>query len=202
MRTLVLGGARSGKSAWAERQLLISHTGETLGYIATARPWPDDVDFADRVAEHQRRRQAQAASTGTRWVTLDEQDATYILSTNPSDQVSLPAAAEGFQGSFLLDDVGTWLTHILDSDHLWEAGRGECEPFTDALVNSVAEFPTTFGEAADLFIISPEVGLSVIPPTHAGRLFRDQLGTLNQRLAAVCERVVLVVAGCPLVIKS
>lgn len=197
MRTLVLGGARSGKSLWAERQLLQSHAGETLGYIATARPWPDDVDFAERVAEHQRRRQAQAATTGTRWLTFDDRDATCVLSTTPTAD-----SVQAFQGSFLLDDIGTWLTNVLDSQGFWEAPRGSCSTFTDTLVNRIDEFPTTFGKAADLFIISPEVGLSVIPSSSAGRLFRDELGALNQQLAQVCDRVILMVAGCPLVIKS
>jgi len=51
-------------------------------------------------------------------------------------------------------------------------------------------------------LVSPEVGLAVIPETRSGRLFRDEIGTLNARIAGVCDRVVLVVAGLPLILKD
>jgi len=66
----------------------------------------------------------------------------------------------------------------------------------DDLVDAVA----TFGP--ELALVSPEVGLTVVPATESGRRFADELGTLNQRLAAVCDRVVLVVAGHPVTVKD
>ena len=189
MRTLVLGGARSGKSVWAEEQLLAAHSGRTLYYLATARPWPGDDDFLARVAAHRNRRQAQADRYGVTWRTIDDADAASVLAS-PESLGPVP--------HLLLDDVGTWLTHVMDEASLWDKPRGHVEPLTDALVDAVRDWPSN----ADLVIVSPEVGLGVIPEHRSGRLFRDEIGLLNQKLAALCERVVLVVAGCPMVVKQ
>jgi adenosylcobinamide kinase/adenosylcobinamide-phosphate guanylyltransferase len=92
----------------------------------------------------------------------------------------------------LVDDLGGWLTATLDR-------RGwEDEPITedvDQLVAAVGSFE------APLVLVSPEVGLTVIPATAAGRRFADELGLVNQRIAECCERVVLVIAGQPLWVK-
>lgn len=195
MRTLVLGGARSGKSSWAEHELLATAAASTGGasdaaastvlhYIATARPWPGDSDFHSRVEEHRIRRQAQAQEHGVTWQAVDDVDATEALAS-PKRRM-------------LLDDVGTWLTHIIDAQGLWEAPRGSVAPWTHSLVDAVRNFPAD----SDLFIVSPEVGFGVIPEHRSGRLFRDEIGLLNQQLAAVCDRVVLVVSGCPMEVKA
>ena len=195
MRTLVLGGARSGKSSWAEHELLATAAASTGGasdaaastvlhYIATARPWPGDSDFHSRVEEHRIRRQAQAQEHGVTWQAVDDVDATEALAS-PKRRM-------------LLDDVGTWLTHIIDAQGLWEAPRGSVAPWTHSLVDAVRNFPAD----SDLFIVSPEVGFGVIPEHRSGRLFRDEIGLLNQQLAAICDRVVLVVAGCPMEVKA
>lgn len=195
MRTLVLGGARSGKSSWAEHELLATAAASTGGasdaaastvlhYIATARPWPGDSDFHSRVEEHRIRRQAQAQEHGVTWQAVDDVDAVDALAS-PKRRM-------------LLDDVGTWLTHIIDAQGFWEAPRGSVAPWTHSLVDAVRNFPAD----SDLFIVSPEVGFGVIPEHRSGRLFRDEIGLLNQQLAAVCDRVVLVVAGCPMEVKA
>lgn len=195
MRTLVLGGARSGKSSWAEHELLATAAVSTGGasdatastvlhYIATARPWPGDSDFHSRVEEHRIRRQAQAREHGVTWHTVDDVDAVDALAS-PKRRM-------------LLDDIGTWLTHIIDAQGLWEAPRDSVAPWTHSLVDAVRNFPAD----SDLFIVSPEVGFGVIPEHRSGRLFRDEIGLLNQQLAVVCDRVVLVVAGCPMEVKA
>lgn len=163
LRTLVLGGARSGKSAFAEQLVAAG----PVRYIATAVVDPADTDFAERIAAHQARRPAD-------W-TVVEGD---------------PIAGLGQSTSAtLIDDLGTWLTARLDARKAWELPRGTVGPDLDALVAAVA------GYAERLVIVSPEVGLGVIPATRSGRLFRDEIGTLNQRLAAVCDEVYLLVAG-------
>ncbi len=189
MRTLVLGGARSGKSAWAEQQLLSAASGELVHYVATARPWPGDTDFEARVAGHVQRRKAQEHTTGVRWQTLEHVDAVVAL-RNWADLGAHPRV--------LVDDIGTWLTHLFDREQLWEAPRGSGAPYVAELVAAVQAWP----DSAQLYLVSPEVGLGVIPEHASGRLFRDEIGLLNQQLAAVCERVVLVIAGCPLVVKD
>ncbi len=83
----------------------------------------------------------------------------------------------------LIDDVGGWLAAGLHG------------PDSDELLSAIEAFD------ADLVIVSPEVGLAVVPATASGRRFADELGQLNQRLADICDRVVLVVAGQPVSVK-
>lgn len=165
----MLGGARSGKSAFAE-QLVAS---EAVRYVATAIADADDQDFAERIAAHRARRPAA-------WTTV-EGDPIGALNTG--------------DGATLIDDLGTWLTARIDARGAWELPRGSVAPDIDELVAAVT------GYRHRLVIVSPEVGLGVIPGTASGRLFRDELGTLNQRLAQVCDEVYLVVAGQALQIK-
>ena len=105
----------------------------------------------------------------------------------PADQ----RAAAG-QHDTLVDDIGGWLTSTLDRRG-WEPSPIEDE--VGELLAAVGDF------AAPLVLVSPEVGMSVVPATAAGRRFADELGALNRRLAAVCERVVLIVAGQPIWVK-
>ncbi|MEV3961134.1 bifunctional adenosylcobinamide kinase/adenosylcobinamide-phosphate guanylyltransferase [Nocardia sp. NPDC050193] len=170
-RTLVLGGARSGKSAFAESLV----TGDAVRYLATAIPDPADTDFTDRIAAHRARRPAA-------WTVIDAAD--------PAAELGTP-----HPGATLVDDIGTWLTARLDARAAWDAPRGTVGPDTDVLVDAVARYRDR------LVIVTPEVGLGVIPASRSGRLFRDEIGTLNQRLAQVCDKAFLVVAGLPLRLK-
>ncbi|WP_309234858.1 bifunctional adenosylcobinamide kinase/adenosylcobinamide-phosphate guanylyltransferase [Nocardia sp. XZ_19_385] len=173
LRTLVLGGARSGKSAFAER--LAADAG-AVRYLATSVPDPADLDFAERIAGHRERRPGS-------WAVVESADPANVLIEAP------------FVGATLVDDIGTWLTARIDARGAWEEPRGTVTPDADALVEAVAAYPQR------LVIVTPEVGMGVIPATRAGRLFRDEIGTLNQRLAAVCDEAFLVVAGLPLRLK-
>ena len=173
MRTLVLGGARSGKSVFAEEL----YADEDVCYVATARPWPGDTDFSQRIAEHVKRRP-------THWTTEDRIDAATVLANPPCRTV-------------LVDDLGTWLTHTLDDAQAWDAPRGTITPQVQRLIAAVDSFPVS----NNLILVSPEVGMGVIPEHRSGRLFRDEIGALNGTLAALCERVTLVVAGIPLTLK-
>jgi adenosyl cobinamide kinase/adenosyl cobinamide phosphate guanylyltransferase len=95
----------------------------------------------------------------------------------------------------LVDDLGTWLTGALDDTGAWDGGAAELAVVgaaASALVDAVERCPTR------LVLVSAEVGLGVVPATRAGRLFRDELGALNERLARVCDEVLLLVAGLPL----
>ncbi|HET9256209.1 MAG TPA: bifunctional adenosylcobinamide kinase/adenosylcobinamide-phosphate guanylyltransferase [Pseudonocardiaceae bacterium] len=170
MRTLVLGGARSGKSAHAEGLLREAR----VDYLATARRAPDDPEWEARIAAHVSRRPAS-------WRTVE-----------PAD---LPGAIRA-AGSVpvLVDDIATWLTGELDDARAWAGGIEAiraCRARCGELVSAVMACP------ARLVLVSAEVGLGVVPATPAGRLFRDELGSLNAALAAVCDEVVLLVAGLP-----
>ncbi|WP_408014584.1 bifunctional adenosylcobinamide kinase/adenosylcobinamide-phosphate guanylyltransferase [Rhodococcus xishaensis] len=178
-RTLVLGGARSGKSARAEGMLadLDEHT--AVRYVATARHDPRDDDWAARIDLHRRRRPAS-------WATVEiGADGSLV------DLLDAP----GPHPPTLVDDLGTWLTCELDDASAWAAPRGAIAARIDALVAAVSGFD------GRLLLVSPEVGLGVIPQTRSGRLFRDEIGALNSRLASVCDDVLLVVAGIALTLK-
>ena len=150
--TLVLGGARSGKSRVAEVL-----AGDDVVYVATAEVTDDD--FAARVARHRDRRPAS-------WSTV-ESGADLVATVR-----SLPARPA------LVDSLGTWVAR--------------CEGFAAdgaALAVALAARP------ASTVVVSEEVGLGVHPETDVGRRWRDALGEVNQEVAAVADRVLLVVAG-------
>ncbi|MCU1626158.1 MAG: Adenosylcobinamide-phosphate guanylyltransferase [Pseudonocardia sp.] len=167
-RTLVLGGTRSGKSRYAEDLLPAD---AEVRYAATARRHRGDADWDARIESHRARRPAG-------WTTVEDPDLVAEI-------------ARG--GVLLVDDLATWLTGILDDAGAWDArplppSVGEA---VAALVRAVAEAP------GELVIVSAEVGLGVVPETRSGRLFRDELGAANAALAAVCDEVLLLVAGLP-----
>lgn len=173
MRTLVLGGIRSGKSQWAETAITdTAGAGQPVRYLATGPAADGDADWSARVAAHRARRPSH-------WETVETVD----LPTQLRSEVAT-----------LVDDIGGWLTAVMDRRAAWTTGSVDAD--VAALVDAVDAF------ASPLALVSPEVGLTVVPPTVSGRRFADELGTLNQRLAAVCERVVVVIAGQPLTVKA
>lgn len=175
---LVLGGARSGKSAFAEAAAAAyaQHHSCDVRYIATGRRDPNDADWAARIDAHRRRRPES-------WRTAES-------------TVGLPVLLGDHADVTVVDDLGSWLTGVIDDNHAWELPRGTVVPECDELVDAVA------GCTGTVVLVSPEVGWGVVPATRSGRLFQDEMGALNGRLAAVCDRVVLVVAGLPLTLKN
>lgn len=170
-RILVLGGARSGKSAYAE-QLLAGEP--AVDYIATAAHDPSDAEWAERIARHRQRRPDH-------WTTLETPD--------------LPGALGDGSTPALVDSVTAWLTTAMDATGVWTdptAADGALASAIDAVAGAWA--------ATSRFVVavSDEVGLGIVPDTASGRLFRDTLGLLNQRLAAAADDVWLVTAGIPL----
>ena len=110
----------------------------------------------------------------------------------------VPALAQrGGFGPPQPDDIGAWLTSTLDRHRAWENGSvaAPVRETIEAMVAAVSAFEST------LVLVSPEVGLTVVPATASGRRFADELGSLNQRIAALCDQVVLVVAGQAVPIK-
>ncbi|MCK0173406.1 MULTISPECIES: bifunctional adenosylcobinamide kinase/adenosylcobinamide-phosphate guanylyltransferase [Mycobacteriaceae] len=172
-RTLVLGGIRSGKSGWAETAIATAAGSAPVRYLATGAPADQDAEWSTRVDAHRRRRPAH-------WTTEETTDVAGRLRAAPT--------------ATLVDDIGGWLTAEMDRCGAWTGAPMSTS--TDDLVDAVRGFP------APLALVSPEVGLTVVPATAAGRRFADELGLLNQRLAACCDRVVLVVAGLPITVKE
>lgn len=108
------------------------------------------------------------------------------------EDVDLPALLRSAPSEpVLVDDLATWVTGLLD-DVGWARDSPGVDATRAALVAAVSGF------AGELVLVSAEVGLGVVPATSAGRRFRDELGALNQALAAVCDQVWLLVAGLPL----
>lgn len=175
-RTLVLGGTRSGKSRYAEG-LLPADT--PVRYLATSRTDPGDTEWTARIATHRERRPPA-------WSTEENPD--------------LPAALLSARTPELLlvDDLATWLTGELDDAGAWDGGPDAARR-VDRRVDSLADAVGSC--VARVVLVSAEVGLGVVPATRSGRLFRDELGALNARLARVCDAVVLLVAGIPLTLR-
>jgi adenosylcobinamide kinase / adenosylcobinamide-phosphate guanylyltransferase len=175
-RTLVLGGARSGKSAYAEGLLPAE---EHALYVATGRQDSSDPDWTARIAAHVARRPQH-------WRTVE---------TGAPGDVCRILRTKHHRPALLVDDVATWLTGVLDDAGAWDSAPGSAPAVArhcDALVEAVRNC------RARVVLVSAEVGLGVVPATKSGRLFRDELGALNARLAEVCDDVVLLVAGMPL----
>lgn len=167
--TLVLGGARSGKSRYAE-SLLREHASVT--YVAPG-PVPDgtDPEWAERISWHRARRPDT-------WSTLET--------------VDLVPAVRDADAPLLIDCLSTWVTRLIDDIDGWadrERASSHVRQQTCRLLDALA------AAKVEIVVVTNEVGLSVVPSTSSGRLFRDELGRLNAAVSAVSDRVALVVAG-------
>jgi adenosylcobinamide kinase / adenosylcobinamide-phosphate guanylyltransferase len=168
-RVLVLGGARSGKSRHAELRLAAEPRVTYLAagpYLPGAQPEADS-DWAARVAAHRSRRPSW-------WQTVES--------------VDVAAALRSVSGALLFDGAGTWLAAVM----MLAEQAGTPELIAAQADELVEAWRQTRGRVV---AVSDEVGSGVHPATAAGRLFRDRLGWLNQRLAAESDEAVLVVAG-------
>jgi adenosylcobinamide kinase / adenosylcobinamide-phosphate guanylyltransferase len=193
---LVTGGARSGKSTFAER--LAAQLAEPLGgrvtYLATSET--NDVEMAARVAAHRAARPAA-------WTTVE-------------CPLEVPAAVREHRGApvFLLDCVTFWVTNLLFAGGAFggsappEEGYNYAKDLLPADEERAASARVSAGVAGllaartetggTLIVVTNEVGLGVVPEYPLARLYRDQLGCTNQRLAAAADRVFFLVSGFPL----
>jgi adenosylcobinamide kinase / adenosylcobinamide-phosphate guanylyltransferase len=198
---LVLGGARSGKSSFAERLAAqrAAPRGDRVTYLATSEML--DEEMAARVARHR-------AARSSVWTTVE-------------CPLAVPAAVREHAagtGIFLLDCVTFWVTNLLFAGGALGGSRPPQEGFNyddsllpadqehaasarvqggvDDLLDAIAE------TSATVIAVSNEVGLSVVPEYPLARLYRDELGRANQRLAAAAGRVFFLVAGYALDVKA
>jgi adenosylcobinamide kinase/adenosylcobinamide-phosphate guanylyltransferase len=165
--TLVLGGARSGKSRHAES--LITASPPPWVYVATAQA--GDAEMAARIAAHQARR-------APGWQVIEApQDLAGVFA-----KITAPTPV-------LVDCLTLWLSNRLLAD-------ADLDRDCDELAAALRRLPGT------AVLVSNEVGSGIVPDNDLARRFRDAQGRLNQRIAAIADRVVLVVAGVPLVVKG
>jgi adenosylcobinamide kinase / adenosylcobinamide-phosphate guanylyltransferase len=169
-RVFVLGGARSGKSSYAER--LLGRERE-VDYVACGALPEDDAEWADRIALHRARRPPS-------WRTIET--------------VELPAVLGRPGPPVLVDCLTTWLARVMDDCGVW-TGAPDADTRLAAAVDEVVDAWSRTPRRA--IGVSNEVGSGIVPATPSGRRFRDELGVLNARIAAASDRVWLVTAGLP-----
>ncbi|MFJ2966228.1 bifunctional adenosylcobinamide kinase/adenosylcobinamide-phosphate guanylyltransferase [Streptomyces collinus] len=177
-RTLVLGGARSGKSVEAERRL---EAFPDVLYVATGGSRNGDTEWSSRVSAHRERRPGS-------WHTVETCDLVPLLE------------AEG--PPLLIDCLSLWLTDAMDAAGAWDdavwAERGE-----KVLRERVRELTEAVRVTRRTVVaVSNEVGSGIVPSTASGRRYRDELGRLNAGFADECEHVLLVVAGQAVVLRG
>jgi len=179
MKELILGGARSGKSAYAQQRAAASGLPVTLIVTGSA----GDAEMAERIAHHQAARPAD-------WRVVEAPLA-----------LAATLRAEAAPGRCVIVDCLTlWLTNFLapvDAGNDFPAALPQ--PWRDARAVLLSTLPALPGE---IILISNEVGLGIVPLGSLARLFRDEAGRLNQDLAAACERATFVAAGLPLALKT
>jgi adenosylcobinamide kinase/adenosylcobinamide-phosphate guanylyltransferase len=173
MLTFIVGGARSGKSRFAQS---LGDTGARVAFIATARA--EDPEMAARIARHR-------AARPPHWLTVEE-------------PLAIANAVERHAGScdiLVLDCLTLWL-----SNFCWEH-RGEAEErIREMALRQVSRLPAA-AASSHLVVVSNELGCGLAPETAIGRFFRDLQGWVNQDLAAAADCVYHVVAGIPVPIK-
>ncbi|MFF2792334.1 bifunctional adenosylcobinamide kinase/adenosylcobinamide-phosphate guanylyltransferase [Streptomyces sp. NPDC058049] len=177
-RTLVLGGARSGKSVEAERRL---ESFPEVVYVATGGTRGGDAEWAQRVGLHRERRPGS-------WRTVETCELVPLL------------AADG--PPLLIDCLALWLTDAMDRAGAWDDAvwaKGGQQQLAERTAELVAAVRAT---RRPVVLVSNEVGSGVVPATASGRRFRDELGRLNAAVAGECEHVLLVVAGLVTVLRE
>ena len=170
--TLVLGGVRAGKSTHAQR---LAEAGERVLFVATAEAL--DEDMSARIRTHRQSRPPD-------WDTLEE----------PLDIVAAMKPLLSRHDTVLLDCLTLWVSNLL----------------LRAPDSAVADIPSRVHDLLQLYreqeaswiVVSNEVGLGVVPPTKLGRVYADELGRVNQMVAAAADDVVFMAAGLPLNLKA
>lgn len=169
MKELILGGARSGKSALAQQRATESTS--NVVFIATAQPVDDEM--IQRIARHRK-----------------ERPNTWKLVEEPLNLAAVLRKHTTPNSLLLVDCLTLWFSNLL------VAGDDCLQREKAALLDVLPGLP------GDVILVSNEVGQGIVPIHETSRYFRDEMGFLHQKLAQICERVTLVVAGLPMVLKN
>ncbi len=179
--TLIFGGARSGKSAYAEQ--LATTSGKEVIYVATAHA--GDGEMSARIAQHRIRRDPA-------WKTMEE----------PISLGALIERESGPERVILIDCLTLWLSNLLFSENREFPEVGEV-PAPACFHEERAQLLAALEQAkGNVILVSNEVGMGIVPQGAVSRWFVDESGRLNQAVAARCQRVAWVAAGLPLYLKG
>jgi len=170
--TFIIGGCRCGKSSHA-LQVAESVPGRRKLFIATCVP--QDEEMKTRVGRHQ-------ADRGPRWRALEE----------PVNLAQAVAANQDTADVMLIDCLTLWLSNLMLANQTDEA----LYDHVDGLCGAVEK------TACPVILVSNEVGAGIVPENALARRYRDLVGRMNQRMAAVSQRVIWMVAGIPVPIKT
>ena len=177
MKSLILGGVKSGKSRFAEQRVKrwVAQTGNSNAsviYLATAENPKADDEFAARISRHKKQRPGC-------WKTIEE----------PLEISQIVAGASGAHQCVLLECLTLWMSNILQDENL--------------IAQRIDHFCRVLeAYEGEIILVSNETGLGIMPPNALARRFGDELGLLHQRLAMLCDEVVLTVAGLPHYLKE
>lgn len=182
--SLIFGGARSGKSAFAE-QMATTLSGDLrqVIYLATARA--GDAEMQQRIAHHRERRPAS-------WKTVEQQLTlgASILEHSRQDNI------------ILVDCLTVWLSNLLFSEQSDFPETGHIVPPIQFSVQRQSLLGALTQAPGQIILVSNEVGMGIVPMGAVSRWFVDEAGRLNQAVAAIADRVVWVAAGLPLYLKG
>jgi adenosylcobinamide kinase / adenosylcobinamide-phosphate guanylyltransferase len=180
--TLILGGARSGKSSYALK--LAEEYSQRVLFVATAVAF--DEEMTVRIAAH--RAERESGPRAGRWRTLEA----------PREVGAAIRAGGGDETVLLLDCVTLLANNVIlalpDAENA-DAAQAALDAEIDRLLEAYAE------SSRQWIIVSNEVGLGLVPAYPLGRVYRDVLGRANQKLAQVADRVIFMVAGIPMTVK-
>jgi adenosylcobinamide kinase/adenosylcobinamide-phosphate guanylyltransferase len=177
MKSLILGGVKSGKSRFAEQRVKrwLAQSGNSNAsviYLATAENREEDEGFTTRISRHKKQRPCA-------WETIEE----------PLEISRIIAGASGKHQCVLLECLTLWMSNIL--------------PNEDLITQRIDHFCRVLeAYEGEIILVSNETGLGIMPANALARRFGDELGLLHQRLAMLCDEVVLTVAGLPHFLKD
>jgi len=168
----VLGGVRSGKSRYAQE---FADRGKRVAFLATGQACDDEM--RDRIARHR-------AERPSAWTTIEAPIAL---------EDALAQCGDGQFDTIVIDCLTIWTANLMEHE---ASDADRVLAHADRLAQLLRGVP------AAVVLVSNEVGGGIVPENEVARLYRDLLGGVNQRIAAAADEVILMVAGCPLVIKQ
>ena len=169
--TLVLGGARSGKSRYAQQ---VASCFERVTFIATPRP--SDSEMRRKIARHRRERPAA-------WKTVEVPLNLYKTIRSESQKTDV----------VLVDCLTLYVANVMGAE---KSSKSDPRKLIEEVCDAIR------ASKASVVAVSNEVGSGIVPAYRSGRVYRDFLGQMNQELAQIADRVVLMVAGVPMTVKD